>query len=44
MQHFDRNAAIDQLRYTQQMLTDKDFIDEDIQALEEELTTITGMR
>lgn len=39
----DRDAAIDQLRYAQRMLTDTDFIDEDIQALEEELTTITGM-
>ena len=39
----DRNAAIDQLRYAQRMLTDTDFIDADIQALEEELTTITGM-
>ena len=37
----DRDAAIDQLRYARRMLTD--FIDEDIQALEEELTTITGM-
>lgn len=39
----DRDAAIDQLRYAQRMLTDTDFIDADIQALEEELTTITGM-
>ena len=39
----DRDAAIDQLRYAQWMLTDTDFIDADIQALEEELTTITGM-
>ncbi len=39
----DRNAAIDRLRYAQRMLTDTDFIDADIQALEEELTTITGM-
>ena len=39
----DRDAAIDQLRYARRMLTDTDFIDEDIQALEEELTTITGM-
>lgn len=39
----DRNAAIDQLRYAQRMLTDTDFIDADIQVLEEELTTITGM-
>lgn len=38
----DRDAAIDQLRYAQRMLTDTDFIDADIQALEEELTTITG--
>ena len=36
-----RPGAIDQLRYARRMLTD--FIDEDIQALEEELTTITGM-
>ena len=39
----DRNAAIDQLRYAQRMLTDTAFIDADIQVLEEELTTITGM-
>ena len=39
----DRDAAIDRLRYAQRMLTDTDFIDADIQALEEELTTITGM-
>ena len=39
----DRDAAIDQLRYAQRMLTDTDFIDADIQVLEEELTTITGM-
>ena len=39
----DREAAIDQVRYAQRMLTDKDFIDADIQTLEEELTTITGM-
>ena len=39
----DRDAAIDQLRYAQRMLTDTDFIDADIQALEEELTNITGM-
>ena len=39
----DRDAAIDQLRYAQRMLTDTDFIEEDIRALEEELTTITGM-
>ena len=39
----DRKTAIDQLRYAQRMLTDTDFIDADIQALEEELTTITGM-
>ena len=39
----DWDAAIDQLRYAQRMLTDTDFIVADIQALEEELTTITGM-
>ena len=39
----DRDAAIDQLRYAQRMLTDTDFIDADIQTLEEELTGITGM-
>lgn len=39
----DRNAAIDQLRYAQRALTDTDFIDADIQTLEEELTGITGM-
>ena len=39
----DRDAAIDQLRYAQRMLTDTDFIEEDIRALEEELTTVTGM-
>ena len=39
----DRDAAIDQLRYAQRMLTDTDFIDADIQALEEEMTTNTGM-
>ena len=39
----DRDAAIDQLRYAQRMLTDTDFIDAVIQALEEELTNITGM-
>lgn len=39
----DRNAAIDQLRCAQRTLTDTDFIDADIQALEEELTGVTGM-
>ena len=39
----DRDAAIDQLRCAQQTLTDTDFIDADIQELEEELTGITGM-
>ena len=39
----DRNAAIDQLRCAQRTLTDTDFIDADIQALEEDLITITGM-
>lgn len=36
-------AAIDRLRCAQRMLTNTDFIDADIQALEEDLTTITGM-
>ena len=36
-------AAIDRLRRAQRTLTDTDFIDADIQALEEDLTTITGM-
>lgn len=40
---YDRNAAIDQLRCAQRTLTDTDFIDADIQALEEELTGVTGM-
>lgn len=39
----DRDAAIDRLRCAQRTLTDTDFIDADIQALEEDLTTITGM-
>ena len=39
----DRNAAIDRLRCAQRTLTDTDFIDADIQALEEELTGVTGM-
>lgn len=39
----DWDAAIGQLRYAQRMLTDTDFVDAYIQALEEELTTITGM-
>lgn len=39
----DRDAAIEQLRYAQRMLTDTDFIDADIQALKDELTTITEM-
>ena len=39
----DRDAAIDQLRCAQRTLTDTDFIDADIQALEEELTGVTGM-
>lgn len=39
----DREPVIVRLRYAQRMLTDTDFIDADIQALEEELTTITGM-
>lgn len=40
---FDRDAAIDRLRCAQRTLTDTDFIDADIQALEENLITITGM-
>lgn len=36
----DRNAAIDQLRCAQRTLTDTDFIDADIQTLEEELTGV----
>ncbi len=39
----DRDGAIEQLRYAQRMLTGTDFIDADILALEDELTTITGM-
>lgn len=39
----DRDAAIDRLRYAQRTLTDTDFIDADIQALEQELDTITEM-
>lgn len=39
----DRNAAINRLRCAQRTLTDTDFIDADIQALEEELTGVTGM-
>ncbi len=39
----DRDAAIDRLRCAQRTLTDTDFIDADIQALKEDLTTITGM-
>lgn len=39
----DRDTAIDRLRCAQRTLTDTDFIDADIQALEEELTGVTGM-
>lgn len=39
----DRDAAIDRLRCAQRTPMDTDFIDADIQALEEDLTTITGM-
>ena len=39
----DREIVIDRLRYTQRMLTDTDFIDEDIRTLEEELTAVTEM-
>lgn len=39
----DWDTAIDRLRCAQRTLTDTDFIDAYIQALEEDLTTITGM-
>ena len=39
----DRETVIVRLRDTQRVLTDTDFIDEDIRSLEEDLTTITGM-
>ena len=39
----DRDAAIDRLRCAQRTLTDTNFIDADIQALEEELTAVTEM-
>ena len=39
----DREIVIDRLRDTQLMLTDTDFIDEDIRTLEEELTAVTEM-
>lgn len=38
----DRETVITRLRDTQRVLTDTDFIDEDIRSLEENLTTITG--
>lgn len=38
----DRETVIVRLRDTQRVLTDTDFIDEDIRSLEENLTTITG--
>ena len=38
----DRETVITRLRDTQRVLTDTDFIDEDIRPLEENLTTITG--
>lgn len=38
----DRETIIVRLRDTQRVLTDTDFIDEDIRSLEENLTTITG--
>lgn len=40
----DRDAAIDRLRYAQRTLTDTDFIDADIQALEQTLDAVTEMR
>lgn len=39
----DRETVIVRLRDTQRVLTDTDFIDEDIRALEEELTAVTEM-
>ena len=39
----DRETVIVRLRDTQRVLTDTDFIDEDIRTLEEELTAVTGM-
>lgn len=37
----DRETVIVRLRDTQRVLTDTDFIDEDIRTLEEELTAVT---
>lgn len=39
----DRETVIVRLRDTQRVLTDTDFIDEDIRTLEEELTAVTEM-
>ena len=39
----DRETVIARLRDTQRVLTDTDFIDEDIRTLEEELTAVTEM-
>ncbi len=39
----DRETVIVRLRDTQRVLTDTDFIDEDIRTLEEELTDVTEM-
>ena len=39
----DRETVIVRLRDTQRVLTDTDFIDEDIRSLEEELTAVTEM-
>lgn len=39
----DRETVIVRLRDTQRLLTDTDFIDEDIRTLEEELTAVTEM-